>query len=83
MRPTLYYLFLERLKDNSHHRCKLLATSLDEAMRVARTSYGPVKLLSSGTRDLALGHLCLGQGRFISTRYDRLIEPAVIGSLRN
>lgn len=76
--PILYYLTVQRLRDGKQYRCKMLADSLDEAMRTARTIYGPIKLLSSGTRDLALGSLCLGSGRFISTRHDRYIEPKIM-----
>ena len=81
--PILYYLTVQRLQDGSQERCKLLAYSLDEAMRTARTIYGPLKVISSGTRDLGIGSLCFGSGRFISTRHDRNIEPELIGSLRN
>lgn len=80
--PCLFYLYLERLKDQSQHRCKLVATSLDEAIRTARATFGPVKLISSGCRDLALGHECLGPEQYIPSRYDRLLEPRTIGALR-
>ena len=80
--PILYYLTVQRLRDGSQDRCKLLADSLDEAMRTARTIYGPITVVSSGTRDLALGTLCFGRGRFIPTRHDRHIEPKIIGFLK-
>lgn len=80
--PILYYLTLQQLRNGSQQRCKLLACSLDEALRTARTTYGPIRLLASGTRDLALGSLCLGGGRFIPTRHDRYLEPELMVSLR-
>lgn len=80
--PRLFYLTIERIKDRSTHRCRLIATSLDEALRTARANYGPIKLLASGTRDLALGHSCLGSGLFIASRYDSLLQPQTICALR-
>lgn len=80
--PILYYLTVQQLRDGTQQRCKLLANSLDEALRTARTTYGPIRLLASGTRDLALGNLCFGTGRFIPTRHDRNLKPELISSLR-
>lgn len=80
--PILYYLTVQQLRNGTKQRCKLLADSLDEALRSARTIYGPIRLLSSGTRDLALGSLCFGPGQFIPTRHDRHLTPELIGSLR-
>lgn len=78
----IFYLCLKRIKDSTYHRCKLLAADLDEALRTARMNYGPVQIVAIGTRDLALGTLCFGAGRFIPTRYDRLIPQATLEELQ-